>query len=73
MDGYSNSNELLSRQDIERETGGGITKRWLELAAHQGNDGPPYVKVGRRTVRYRRSDFEAWLLANTVTSQTEAA
>lgn len=64
---------LLSRDDIERETGGGITRRWLELAAHQGSDGPPYVKVGRRTVRYRRADFEAWLASRTVTPEAEAA
>lgn len=27
--------------------------------------GPPFIKVGR-LVRYRRSDVEAWLRANTV-------
>lgn len=27
--------------------------------------GPPFIKVGR-LVRYRRSDVEAWLRANTI-------
>lgn len=53
-------NELLTRDDIERETDGGITRRWLELAAHRG-DGPPMLKISRRMVRYRRDAFEAWL------------
>lgn len=55
-----NRNELLSRDDIERETDGGITRRWLELAAHRG-EGPPMLKISRRMVRYRRDAFEAWL------------
>lgn len=58
-------NDLLSRDDIERETRGGITRRWLELAAHRG-DGPPMLKISRRMVRYRRGDFNAWLEAQRV-------
>lgn len=57
--------QLLSRDDIERETNGGLTRRWLELAAHRG-EGPPYLKISRRMVRYRRSDFNAWLAAQRV-------
>lgn len=51
---------LLSRDDIERETGGGVTRRWLELAAHKGL-GPPMIKISRRCVRYRWSEFIVWL------------
>lgn len=61
------SNDLLSRDDIQRETAGGITRRWLELAAHRG-DGPPFIKISRRCVRYRRADFEAWLASRRVAS-----
>ena len=61
-------NELLSRDDIEREYG--RTKRWLELAAARG-DGPPMIRLGWRTVRYRRADFEAWLESRTVRSTAE--
>ena len=68
------SNELLSRADIARETKGGISERWLELAALSG-DGPPMVRISRRMIRYRRDTFEAWLDARTVqsTSQEVAA
>jgi excisionase family DNA binding protein len=24
-------------------------------------EGPPYVKIGKRAIRYRRGDVEAWL------------
>lgn len=30
-------------------------------------DGPPFVRTGSRSVRYRWSDVEAWLEANTRT------
>jgi hypothetical protein len=57
--------DLLSRDDIERETRGGITRRWLELAAHRGL-GPPMLKISRKMVRYRRGDFKAWLKSHRV-------
>lgn len=49
---------LLSRDDIQTQYG--LTRRWLELAALRG-DGPPYLRISRRLVRYRRADFERWL------------
>ena len=58
-----NSSSLLSREEVESEFG--IPKRWLELAAHKG-EGPPYVKLSRRMVLYRRSDIIAFLEARTV-------
>ena len=60
---------LLSRDDIEDEYG--ITRRWLELAAHRGN-GPPMRKISRRMVRYDRAEFEAWLEAQRVESPDAA-
>ncbi|MDF2234962.1 helix-turn-helix domain-containing protein [Albimonas sp. CAU 1670] len=54
---------LLSRDEIQAEYG--ITRRWLELAAHRG-DGPPMRKISRRMVRYDRAEFEAWLDASKV-------
>ena len=42
----------------------GLTVQALALMRHEGN-GPTYIKLGRR-VRYRMSDVEAWLDANTV-------
>jgi len=32
----------------------------------QAGEGPPYVIVGSRSVRYRRADVEAWLEARRV-------
>ena len=61
----SSANDLLTRDQIEQETGGGVSRRWLELAAHRG-DGPPYVKLSHRAVRYRRADFESWLSNRTI-------
>lgn len=58
-----NSKRLLNRDEIEAEYG--ITRRWLELAAHRG-DGPPMRKISRRMVRYDRTEFEAWLDASKV-------
>lgn len=46
-----------------------LTVQALALMRHEGN-GPTYIKVGRR-VRYRMSDVETWLEANTV--RTEGA
>ncbi|MEO0644352.1 MAG: AlpA family transcriptional regulator [Pseudomonadota bacterium] len=60
---------LLSRDDIEAEYG--ITRRWLEIAAHRGS-GPPMRKISRRMVRYDRAEFEAWLDAQRVDSADAA-
>ena len=35
--------------------------------------GPTYIKVGPKSVRYRRSDLDAWLEANTVRPNTNTA
>ena len=36
------------------------------LSWRKNRKGPPYIKVGGRTVRYRTVDLEAWLIAQTV-------
>lgn len=61
---------LLSRDDIERETGGSITRRWLEMAQQRG-EGPPFMKLSKRMVRYDRSEFEAWLSDHYVRAREE--
>jgi hypothetical protein len=60
--------QLLSRDEIEAEYG--ITRRWLELAALSGN-GPVFIKIASRTVRYRRDELERWLSAREVRSTSE--
>lgn len=59
---------LLSRDEIEAEYG--ITRRWLELAALSGN-GPAFIKIAPRTVRYRREELERWLSVREVRSTSE--
>ena len=59
---------LLSRAEIEAEYG--ISRRWLELAALSGN-GPAFIKIAPRTVRYRREELERWLSVREVRSTSE--
>ena len=66
--GNSVKPHLLNRDEIEAEYG--ISRRWLELAALSGN-GPPFIKIAPRTVRYRRVELERWLLAREVRSTSE--
>lgn len=40
----------------------GVSRQLLELLRVRG-DGPRYVKLSRRLVRYRRESLEAWLVA----------
>ena len=63
-----NPQQLLSRDEIEYEYG--LTSRWLELAALTGN-GPPFVKISNRMVRYRRGVFEKWVDDRTRLSTTD--
>lgn len=37
----------------------GVSERTLECWRWRG-DGPPYVKISRRAVRYRRKDIQEW-------------
>ena len=36
------------------------TLRW-----RRDGDGPPFVRIGPRCVRYKRSDLDAWIAAQT--------
>ncbi len=59
--------ELLSDRDLERITGRSQTS-WQQDRVY--GTGPKFIKIGR-LVRYRRSDFEAWLEARTRTSTSD--
>lgn len=59
---------LLSRDQIEVEYN--ISRRWLELAALTG-EGPAFIKIGARTVRYRRNELERWLSEREMRSTSE--
>ena len=64
--------KLLTRREVEARFG--ITKRLFELAALHGG-GPPMVRIGKRSIRYRPADIRAWLESRLVenTAQTPLA
>ena len=47
-----------------------LTPRWLELKRYQG-DGPPFVRVSARCIRYRLSDIEDWVACRIRTSTSD--
>ena len=60
---------LLDRAQVEAIFG--LSKRWLELAAHRG-EGPAMLKISRRMVRYRAGDVTTWLAARRVNPEEAA-
>ena len=48
----------------------GLTPQYLKVLRLHG-DGPPFVKVAHRAVRYRPSDLEEWIAARTFRSTSE--
>lgn len=61
LDGTDGIDTLLDDFDLERLTG---CKRstWQKKRLLGGNETPPFIRIGR-LVRYRQSEFEAWLAA----------
>ena len=49
-----------------------LSRRTLERLRVEGT-GPKFVKMGRRSIRYRQSDLEGWLTARSVRSTSEQA
>lgn len=64
--GNARPDELLSRQKVAAEYG--LSVKMLERYAWAGG-GPAMVKLGHRTVRYRRADIEAFIRAHVVQDQ----
>jgi predicted DNA-binding transcriptional regulator AlpA len=60
--------ELLSTQQVAQWFG--VSEQWLEIARARG-DGPRYVMLSARTIKYRRSDCRAFLDARTHASTRE--
>ena len=50
----------------------GLTRRAMEERRRRGS-GPPYIRVGGSTVRYRLADLEEWLDERTFQSTSEEA
>lgn len=59
--------ELINTPELERRTGVDAST-WAKRRL--SGDSPPFLKIGR-CVRYRWSDVEAWLAAQTRTSTSE--
>ena len=56
-----NANEqdgLLTAQEAAAYLG--LTPRFLEMRRFNGN-GPPYIRISSRCVRYLQSDLQAWV------------
>ena len=47
-----------------------LTPRWLEMKRYHG-DGPPFVRVSARCIRYRLSDIEDWVSCRIRTSTSD--
>ena len=47
-----------------------LTPRWLEMKRYHG-DGPPFVRVSARCIRYRLSDIEDWVDCRIRTSTSD--
>jgi predicted DNA-binding transcriptional regulator AlpA len=60
--------QLLTSKDIRQA--GGPPERTLERWRATG-DGPRYVRIGPKIVRYRAADYLAWLEANTFAHAAE--
>jgi predicted DNA-binding transcriptional regulator AlpA len=47
-----------------------LSPRWLELKRYHG-DGPPFVRISSRCVRYRESDLREWINCRIRTSTSD--
>jgi len=59
---------LFDQRELATELG--LSQRSLERYRLQGN-GPRYVRVGLRLIRYRQEDVEAWINQSLRTSTSD--
>lgn len=50
----------------------GLSESFLNKQ-RMGDDGPDFIRIGRRAVRYRRSDLDAWMTSQLVTQDSPEA
>jgi excisionase family DNA binding protein len=65
------SSDLLTREQAAELLG--VKPQTLAVWATTHRYALPFIKIGRNKVRYRLSDLERWLVANTVTGTGQAA
>ena len=60
----ADADELLTTAETAEWLG--VSIQFLEIGRCRGHDyGPPFVRLSRRCVRYRRGDVQAWLRERT--------
>lgn len=59
----SSPNQLLTTPEAAKLIG--TTASNLRVWRCRGVSGPPWVKIGEATIRYRLSDIQAWIASNT--------
>ena len=57
------SKKLLTDHEVYDDYG--LTVPWLRRARREGA-GPPYLRIGRRMIRYRSADVEAFIARQVV-------
>ena len=67
MQEHFSDDRLLSRSEVHSHFG--LTQRYLEVVAVNGN-GPPFIKLGRSD-RYRVGDLREWIEARRVASTSQ--
>ncbi len=60
---------LLTEQEAAAVIG--FTPRFLQARRHRG-DGPAFIRVSSRAVRYRPEDLDAWIADRVRTSTSES-
>ena len=55
---FLNQDTLLSTEELAQRTG--FTTRFWEARRISG-DTPPFIRLGRRAIRYRLEDVDKWL------------
>lgn len=63
---------LWTAEEFASYVGGKFTAAAAAQMRHRGT-GPRYIRVGKRSIRYRRSDVLAWIDANVETQTPGAA
>jgi predicted DNA-binding transcriptional regulator AlpA len=53
---------LMSAKQVAAATG--MTERWLQLRRTEG-DGPKFIRISPKCVRYRLPDVEQWITERT--------
>jgi predicted DNA-binding transcriptional regulator AlpA len=57
---FEAAGEILRDRDAARYVG--MSESWLRQTRMLGRtDGPPFVRIGTRAIRYRRLDLDRWL------------